>query len=211
MISINERTSPKNELGLLYLEKIDPSSSEENHNYGYAPSVARYKKYYKDLFTSELIETTDLEEKINRRNNALSFFFEKYIPLYFDSNNITIFSIVISQEHYPNISTFLRNFNDKLKRHNSKYLAYVWVRDYGQYYGGKHFHLLLATNKMDEFTIKKFLTSEVNLRQNTSYKFKVQILETRYGMLQYLKDKGVYAEANQKSYGRSQISKYHVN
>lgn len=199
-----ERNSPTNDLGLLYLEKIVPSS-EENHNYGYAPSVARYKKYYKDLFTSELIETTDLEEKINRRNNALSFFFEQYIPLFFDTNEITIFSIVISQEYYPSVSTFLRNINDKLKRHNSKYLAYVWVRDYGQYHGGKHFHLLLATTKMDEGTTKKFLTPEVNLKQSTSYKFKVQILETRFGMLEYLKIKGVYAESNQKSYGRSQI------
>lgn len=202
-------TSPTKDLGLLYLQKIEPS--EEYHNCGYAPSAARYKKFYKDLFTSELIETTDLEEKINRRNNALSFFFEKYIPLFFDTNTITIFSIVISQEYYPSVSKFLRNINDKLKRCNSKSLAYVWVRDYGQYHGGKHFHLLLATTRMDEFTIKKFLTPEVSLKQNASYKFKVQILETRYGMLQYLKDKGVYAEANQKSYGRSQISKYHVN
>ena len=191
-------------LGLLFIERISPTS-EEYHNCGYAPSIALYRKHYIDAFTSERITITDLDEKLERRNSSLSFFFDYYVPLFFDKHEITIFSIVVSQKSNPNISSFLRNFSDRIARNGAKVLGYIWVRDYGSHFGGKHFHLLLATTKMNEDQIKKFITPNISLKQKSQYDYKIQLLETRYGMFEYLKVKGVYAGAKQKSYGRSKF------
>ena len=200
---ILNKSGSTEELGLIFIKRILPSS--EYHNCGNVPSIAMYKKYYRDKFTGELIERTDLDEKKGRRIKSLGKFFDYYIPMFFDLNKITIFSMVVSQRAYPDISAFLRNYNRKIKRFGVKTLGFIWVRDVGPTHGGKHFHLLYATSKIKEEDLPKFISPKSDLRKKRNYKYKSELLETRFGMNNYLRIKDIYAESKQKSYGFSKF------
>ncbi len=170
--------------------------SSKSDKTGHFPIQALYMKSIVNINTGEVIEVTDLQCKLRKRDSALNDFTNKY-GSYFINGEISILSIVVNAAKYDSIATFNASFNKKLKRKGIKRLGYVWVRDIGEIKFEKHFHVLIATTRINEAMFRSLFQNKKD------DKYEVQFLKTKNGMKKYIKKKELYAASKQRSYGRS--------
>jgi hypothetical protein len=163
---------------------------------GQAPVRPRYKKTFVNIETAQISEVTDLEIKINKRNNCFKLFFQTYTK-HFVKKSLSILTVVVNQDEYEAISKFINTITRKLKRKGIDRLGYIWVRDIGDKIFEKHFHIIIATTR-----INKDLFKELFCKKKHSH-YEVEFMGTRTGMLEYIKEKKLYAAKKQRSYGRS--------
>jgi hypothetical protein len=172
--------------------------SEKSNNLGLTPLKARYDKHYLETITGEESITTDLDERKHRKTNGLSQFMEIYVGLYFEESSVTILSAVVDANIYPKLTDFIKNFRRRLERRNIELLGYIWQRDVGGTLY-KHYHLLIATKRMNEALIKEL----IDLGNMNKEKFSFQTLKTKGGMRDYLEKKELYAAPKERCWSRS--------
>lgn len=170
--------------------------SSKSDNTGHSPIQALYMKSIVNINTGEVIEVTDLQCKLRKRDSALRDFFGKYGNLW-KNGEISILSNYVDAVKYDTIATFNSSFNKKLKRKGIKRLGYVWVRDIGDIKFEKHFHVLIATSRITAEVFRSLFKAKKDNR------YKVQFLKTKNGMRDYIMKKELYAASKQRSYGRS--------
>jgi hypothetical protein len=172
--------------------------SKKSVNTGQTPIIAKYKKTFLNIETSELREVTDLESKIHKRNNYLKLFFEVYSK-YFTKKSHSVLCVVVNQEEYSTITKFVNTLTRKLQRKGVDRLGYVWVRDVGDEIFHKHFHIIVATTRIsaEQFNELFFKKDHNN--------YEVQFLKTPKGMAKYITDKDLYGCSKQRSYGKSRF------
>lgn len=170
--------------------------SNKSDNSGQLPLVPKYRKTFINLETQQLKSVTDLESKIYKRDKIL----EGFIKVYgedFKLNNISIFSAVVNQEKYLTMGKFLNTFTRKLKRKGIDRLGYIWVRDVGDFKFHLHYHILIATERINE---KQFNELFKTKKHND---YEIQFVKSPKGISGYLKDKELYGTNKQRSYAKS--------
>jgi hypothetical protein len=180
---------------ILKIEYLSEGSSLSD-NMGQIPIKAKYKKTFLNTETGELSSTTDLQSKIYKRNNYLKLFLNVY-EKYFAQKRITILTCVVYIYKYPTITSFINMLSRKLVRKGIQRLGYVWVRDVGDVQFEKHYHVLIATQRIDG---KQFHELFKNKKHND---YKVEFKKTPNGMKDYLSKKDLFGEKKQRSFGKS--------
>ena len=168
----------------------------DNIDSGYIPRRAKYQKSFVNIFSGELIETTDLKIARNKRNKIASEFCKRYEKSYKDGN-ITILSLVVNQNRYGTISKFLNSFNRKLKRKGIVKVDHIWIRDCGEKRAQKHFHILIVTSLI----CNDMFHSLFSKKKHDHYA--VQIVRRLKGITRYFIAKGLYGGKNQRTFGNA--------
>ncbi|OYU84275.1 MAG: hypothetical protein CFE24_07255 [Flavobacterium sp. BFFFF2] len=145
--------------------------------------------------TGEVFETNDLIIKKGKRKRNFNSFHSCYIKAY-QKKEISILTMVVERSAYYNISKFINTITRKLTRKGIKKLGYVWTKDIGDERFEKHFHVLLATSRIENADFKELFT-----KKKESYS--VQFMQTKRGMFNYLNKKELYTEGKSRAYGKS--------
>ncbi len=182
---------------LVKIQYLSEGSVTSDNN-GQTPSTAKYKKTFLNTVTGEVRDVTDLAGKRYKRDECLRLFYNTYSKYLFSQSH-SFLAIVVNQREYPTITKFVHTITRKLKRKGVKRLGYFWVRDIGDKIFEKHFHIIIATTK-----INKDLFKELFYKKKHSH-YEVQFLRTRTGMHKYIKKKELYAAKKQRSHGRSRL------
>ncbi len=182
------------------LEKVVYLSegSTDSDNLGQIPLKAKYKKTFLNTITGELSYTTDLLSKVSKRNKFINQFCEVYSKS-FKNKKISILSLVVYTERYKSISKFINTITRKLKRKNIERLGYVWIRDVGDERFEKHYHIIISTSRIDSTMFHTLFNKK------THNDFKVEFMRDEEGMANYIKEKDLFGEKNQRSYGKSRL------
>jgi hypothetical protein len=180
------------------LIRFQPISVTSNisDNSGQYPLQPKYFKTYLNLDTAEIKHSNDLIQKKNRRNFIFNEFCRKYSSLY-KKKYISVFAIVVSEFEFPSMSKFINSFSRKLKRKGVEKLGYAWMRDIGEVKFEKHYHLLMATSKVNH---KLFVELFSKKRNN---KYDIQFVKNMKGIVGYIKDKNLFARNKQRAFGKS--------
>lgn len=177
--------------------------SDNSNNSGYTPNIPKYEKTYIEDATSEIIITTDLAERIYNRNCNLNRFFNKYRSLTFKTKTVTVLCAIIDQVHCPKIDNYIKNLKRMLERKEIQVLGYVWQRDVGDNRFEKHYHLLIATTRMD---LK--ISTQIELYGSINPdRFRIELMKTKGGMQKYLRKKEIFSARYQKGFSKSQCFK----
>ena len=90
-----------------------------------------------------------------------------------------------------------------LERKEIQVLGYVWQRDVGDNRFEKHYHLLIATTRMD---LK--ISTQIELYGNINPdRFRIELMKTKGGMQKYLRKKEIFSARYQKGFSKSQCFK----
>ena len=170
--------------------------SKKSDNIGQTPLTAKYKKTFLNKETGQICEVTDLESKIYKRNNCLKLFFSVYTK-YFVKKSLSILTAVVNQDEYQSITKFVNTITRKLKRKGVDRLGYVWVRDVGDEIFHKHYHIKIATTRINEVLFNELFCKKKHNR------YEVEFLKTPKGMATYITDKDLYGANKQRTYGKS--------
>ena len=170
--------------------------SDISDNIGQTPQQPKVLKTFVNIDTGQLSSTTDTDQKIYKRNKMFDDFIRVYEKDLFQKK-ISMLSMVVNQEDYENMTKFINTISRKLKRKNIKRLGYIWIRDIGEIKFEKHFHLIMATERIDSKQFKELFS------QKRHSKYEVQFLKSKTGMINYIKAKKLYGAKKQRTYGRS--------
>ena len=184
-----------NEYILLYTKYLS-EGSKKSDNIGQTPIIAKYEKTFVNTVTGEVRSVTDLQSKIYKRDNCLKLFFSVYTK-WFIKKSHSVICAVVNQDEYGSISKFVNTITRKLQRKGIDRLGYVWVRDVGKEKFHKHFHIIIATTRIDSFLFNELFSEKKHNR------YEVQFLRTPKGMAKYITDKDLYGENKQRTYGKS--------
>ena len=184
-----------NHWNLIYIHYLSEGSMKSD-NIGHTPLTAKYKKTFLNTETGQICEVTDLESKIYKRDNYVKLFFNVYTK-YFVNKTHSVICAVVNQEEYATITKFVNTITRKLQRKGIDRLGYVWVRDVGDEIFHKHYHIIIATTRINEV-----LFNELFCRKKHNH-YDVEFLKTPKGMAKYITDKDLYGANKQRTYGKS--------
>lgn len=173
--------------------------SDNSNNLGQTPRKAKSLKTFLNIITGALHSQTDLGILKSKRDNTVKTFYNTYKKLY-EKQEISIFSFVVNEKEYSTVSKFLNTISAKLRRMNIQKLGYFWVRDVGNIEFEPHFHVIMATSRINKDDFK-------NLFLNKPQKFKVEFQKTKSGLKKYLMDKELFGKKGQRTFGRSKTFK----
>jgi len=109
------------------------------------------KPLYSSIFQNDndgsFFELNDVQIMRYKRNKAISIFFETYT----NKEKYQLFEFGIPFLVSENISVIIRKLKRKCHSINNKVLGYLWVHDVGEENFGHHFHLVIATNKINDY------------------------------------------------------------
>lgn len=184
----------------LFKIKYLSGKSLNSDNSGQTPQQAKYEKTFVNVYTGELSSITDVDSKKYKRNKYFEDFQRIYSPLY-QAKEVSILALVVCQDQYETITKFLNTISRKLKRKGVEKYGYVWVRDIGDKKFNKHYHLLLATSRID----KEQFNFIFKTKKTQGYE--VQFMKSNKGLIRYIKKKELYGINRQRTYGRSRMFK----
>jgi hypothetical protein len=170
--------------------------SKQSDNMGQLPKSAKYNRTFLNIETGECREITDLQSKIYKRDNYMKLFFGVYSK-YFLMESLSLLSAVVNQEEYPTITKFVNTLTHKLKRKGITRLGYVWVRDVGDEIFHKHYHIIIATGRINEQIFNDMF------RHKKHNDYDIQFVKTPKGISKYITDKDLFGADKQRTYGKS--------
>jgi hypothetical protein len=172
--------------------------SIHNDNYGFFKhNYPLYEIRLTNKETGVSFWGNDLQLKKNKKNKVIEDFEKAYWD-YYNSGLLTISSCVVNAEDFNSVSEFIDTKKRLLKKKNIKILGYVSVLDIGETLFKPHYHILLATTKMTEDDVLKFLNDKGKKR------YSAEFLKTKKGMQNYLNKKELYSKNKKgRSYTKS--------
>jgi hypothetical protein len=109
------------------------------------------KPIYSSVFQNDndgsFFELDDVQIMRYKRNKALCMFFETYA----NKEKYQLFEFGLPFLVSENMSVIIRKLKRKCDSINNKVLGYLWVYDVGEENFGKHYHLLIATMKINDY------------------------------------------------------------
>lgn len=173
------------------LERSDYNSNNLGHN----PRKPKSLKTFLNITNGVLHSISDLDLLKSKRNKMINSFVKTYDRLY-TNEEISIFSFVVYEKDYSTVSKFLNTISAKLRRKHISRLGYFWVRDVGNLKFEPHFHVIMATSRINKDVFE-------NLFLNKPQKYKVEFQKTKSGLKKYLSDKELFGKKGQRTFGRS--------
>jgi len=109
------------------------------------------KPIYSSVFQNDndgsFFELDDVQIMRYKRNKALFMFFDTYA----NKEKYQLFEFGLPFKISENMSVIIRKLKRKCDSINNKLLGYVWIHDVGEENFGHHFHLVIATNKINDY------------------------------------------------------------
>jgi hypothetical protein len=183
------------EIQLLKIQYIK-GESIVSLNTGQTPLLPHYIKTFFDPAENKMWSVTDLDIKKHKRTNAIREFRDYYTRLY-SLNKVSLFSAVVNQEYSPKIGKFLNTISKKLSRKGVKKLGHVWIRDIGEIKFQKHYHVLIATDYVNQNTFNDMFSKKHDS------KYEIEYVITPNGISRYLTDKELYAANRERAFQKS--------
>jgi hypothetical protein len=171
-------------------------ASIDSDNLGQTPQRAKYRKHFVNLETAEVSQITDLQSRKHKRNTQVEQFVKCYTPL-FKKQKISILSFVVKEDKYPTISKFLDMIAKKFNRKGIKKLGHVWVRDVGDILAEKHFHIMIATTRIEPEAFRELFSK----KRHSNYD--VEFSRNPKGLRTYIKQKELYGSKKKRAFGKS--------
>ena len=107
------------------------------------------KPIYSSVFQNDndgsFFELDDVQIMRYKRNKALCMFFDTYA----NKEKYQLFEFGLPCLVSENMSFIIRKLKRKCNSINNKLLGYVWVYDVGEENFGAHYHLIIATMKIN--------------------------------------------------------------
>jgi hypothetical protein len=163
---------------------------------GQSPKIAKYEKIFCNWETGEVKIINDLQSKKYKRNSYLDKFCSAYKNLY-KEQKISILTAVANQSDYKTIGSFIDTITKKLGRKGIARLGYIWVRDIGDIKFEKHYHIVIATERI----IKATFYGLFNKKNHSRYEIK--FVDRVNGIKKYLKKKELFGAGKERSFGKS--------
>lgn len=179
-------------MNLKYLSE----GSDISDNLGQTPMTAKYRKTFLNIMSGEIQEVTDLQSKLYRRDRNIGAFYNVYAKYYLDKT-VSLLSAVVNQSEYRSISKFVNTISRKLKRKGIERLGYIWTRDIGDIKFEKHYHIILASSRIDGSVFHQLFKKKKHSH------YDIEFLKYETGMISYLKEKSLYGCKKQRTYGKS--------
>ena len=171
-------------------------ASIESNNSGQTPQRAKYRKHFVNLDTAVISQITDLQSRKFKRNNMINQFVKCYASM-FKKQKISILTFVVNEEYYQSISRFINMISKKFARKDIKKLGYVWVRDVGDIKAERHYHIIIATSRIESTTFKDLFSKKRHSN------FDVEFARNPKGLKNYIKEKELYGSKRQRAFGKS--------
>ncbi len=171
-----------------------------NHKWGvFQKKEPRYALRFINNLTGQQHQTTDYNLKLNRRNKKIQLFNDFYEP-YFHNKQISILCFIVYADAYSKISDFI-DYQKKTKLFNSNIMtgSHIWICDIGKKNRRPHYHLFIIT---EHITIDLFNLVYSN---NNEEKYKVKMMDARYGLFIYCKKKDLFGKFKGKCCGGSNV------
>ena len=109
------------------------------------------KPIYSSVFQNDndgsFFELDDVQIMRHKRNNALFMYFDTYA----NKEKYQLFEFGLPCLVSENMSVIIRKLKRKCNSINNKLLGYVWVYDVGEENFGAHYHLIIATMKINDY------------------------------------------------------------
>ena len=109
------------------------------------------KPIYSSVFQNDndgsFFELDDVQIMRYKRNKAICMFFETYT----NKEKYQLFEFGLPFLVSENMSVIIRKLKRKCNSINNKLLGYVWVYDVGEENFGAHYHLIIATMKINDY------------------------------------------------------------
>lgn len=109
------------------------------------------KPMYSSVFQNDndgsFFELDDVQIMRHKRNKAICMFFETYS----NKEKYQLFEFGLPYLVSENMSVIIRKLKRKCNSINNKVLGYLWVYDVGEENFGEHYHLLIATMKINDY------------------------------------------------------------
>ena len=109
------------------------------------------KPIYSSVFQNDndgsFFELDDVQIMRYKRNKALCIFFDTYA----NKEKYQLFEFGLPCLVSENMSVIIRKLKRKCNSINNKLLGYVWVYDVGEENFGAHYHLIIATMKINDY------------------------------------------------------------
>jgi hypothetical protein len=109
------------------------------------------KPIYSSVFQNDndgsFFELDDVQIMRYKRNKALCMFFDTYA----NKEKYQLFEFGLPCLVSENMSVIIRKLKRKCNSINNKLLGYVWVYDVGEENFGAHYHLIIATMKINDY------------------------------------------------------------
>ncbi len=171
-------------------------ASIDSDNLGQTPQRAKYRKHFVNLDTAVVSQITDLQSRKHKRNIQVEQFVKCYTSS-FKKQKISILSFVVKEAYYQTISKFVNTISKKFARKGIKKLGHVWVRDVGDIQAEKHFHILIATTRIEPETFRNLFSK----KRHSNYD--VEFARNTKGLRTYIKQKELYGSKKQRAFGKS--------
>jgi hypothetical protein len=108
------------------------------------------KPMYSSVFQNDndgsFFELDDVQIMRHKRNKTICMFFETYS----NKEKYQLFEFGLPYLVSENMSVIIRKLKRKCNSINNKVLGYLWVYDVGEENFGEHYHLLIATMKIND-------------------------------------------------------------
>jgi hypothetical protein len=184
------------EYKLVRFENLSESSFWNSNNSGQIPQIAKYRKYYFNPITGYGFSSTDLNYRLYKRDLSIELFCCTYEKLYWEKQ-VSILAFIVNESEYNSISKFLNTMTKKLSRKQIEKLGFVWVRDCGDKEGEPHFHLLLASTRINRAVYNELFSKKHNT------KYQLEFMKTKNGLKSYLLKKELFGSKGKRAYGKS--------
>jgi hypothetical protein len=91
----------------------------------------------------------------------------------------------------------VNTISKKFARKGIKKLGHVWVRDIGDIQAEKHFHILIATTRIEPEAFRNLFSK----KRHSNYD--VEFARNPKGLRTYIKQKELYGSKKQRAFGKS--------
>ena len=114
--------------------------------------AVKRKAIFSSVFQNEnngnYFELEDIQIIRYKRNRTVNLFFETYS----DKNKYQLFEFGVPFYISENLSVIIKKLKRKCNSIDNQLLGYVWIFDVGEENFGPHYHLIIATKKINEKT-----------------------------------------------------------
>ena len=130
-----------NPLSVTRLQTID--------KWGVIPHQPKRSLVFKEDETSRCFETTDLFLKILARNKKLMTLYEFYRG-HMKAKRVSLLLYTVNIDMISSISSHLKDFSRKFRKHRVRLLATYWQRDVGEISFNPHIHVVFIVSRINK-------------------------------------------------------------
>jgi hypothetical protein len=169
-----------------------PILSSQGGNFNKLPSYDSFVVKNNDFY--ENLEITGYGKIKKRRNDRLEDFKNAYQDLVI-KGRMSVLCLVVWADKQKNINNFIKYFkNKKLWKLGIKASSHCRVNDIGQKSKRPHWHVFIATSKINETDLKRIF------KESKKSKYTGILMDDTFSLVPYCQKKELYKQEGRKSW-----------